>query len=341
MRDRAGHIGDWSDELNVRRDATAPSLTAAPINVAQLRASEQLTVTASDALSGVAACRLELRHDAGDWRTLHATLGADGACAAATGKLKRGFYEARATATDRAGNTTHYALPGEIGSMFTVPDERDVPRLSLTGLGRTGKPLPVQHGESGGRLIVPVGRPAWVTGGVTASDGSPVVGVQVAVTETLEGRTRVVVRRTNQEGRVRHRLRYVTAGARVSFVYAGSEARKPAAAVSYDIATSARSTIMLDDVAGHPERLEFSGRIAGRQDLGGIRVRVQTRDTGAKWRTIKTRTADDYGKWRMQAAPRRRDRWVRVLLDAPRKSIYADGRSATLALPSSDRATRP
>ncbi len=70
---------------------------------------------------------------------------------------------------------------------------------------------------------MPAGRPAWVTGQLTLADGSPVVSGHVAVTETYEDRTRLVLRRTNQAGRIRHRLRFVAAGARVSFVYAGAE----------------------------------------------------------------------------------------------------------------------
>jgi hypothetical protein len=108
--DAAGNVGAWSELSRVLRDRTAPAVTiAAPGVVAEGEAISP-DVSATDALSGVAATEVEMRVDRGSW---------GGSQSAPADSVIR----FRARARDRAGNVADWVESGDVGVVRRLSPE--------------------------------------------------------------------------------------------------------------------------------------------------------------------------------------------------------------------------
>ncbi len=103
---QSGSLGS----VRAASDWTAPTVSMTSPGAA-VRSTVPLTVSASDADSGVKEVVIQQRPVGGSsWTTACTSASSPFGCSWATGALTSGSYELRATATDRAGNTTTSAI---------------------------------------------------------------------------------------------------------------------------------------------------------------------------------------------------------------------------------------
>ncbi|HEY1478470.1 MAG TPA: Ig-like domain-containing protein, partial [Gaiellales bacterium] len=171
--DHAGNRSADTPTRTIRIDNSAPLVTlTAPLAGAAFSGALSLAATASDAGSGVAQTRFELRSAGGAWQPLgsaaDAPYHADAAAPAADGP-----YDVRAVATDALGNET--ATPAS-----AIVVDRTAPTVSLDALqpavGGTIA-LGVDAGDAGSGLarvtyqFEAAGSATWQT--IVASDATP------------------------------------------------------------------------------------------------------------------------------------------------------------------------
>jgi hypothetical protein len=321
----ASHLASASEQL--RLDSTAPALAFAderdPHNPAEVR------VTASDAHSGVAGGRIEIRRRGlADWRELETRReGTELVATIPDERLERGTYELQATASDAVGNS---ATTGRRA------DGREM-ALDLPLRGDTRISAGLSRGARGARSAIRVGyrRSAWLRG-VLRGSGGPFPGARLAVyARQPAGGDWQPLTEVVTDGDGRYAVRLPTSSSRELLVhFPGDRALRPAEAVA---------RLRVRGWAGlrlRPNRLRRGGAIAFRGRVGsfdaalpaaGKLVQIQYLD-GRRWRpAVKLGRTDARGRFVIRYRFRRISRptriWFRILVPAEGGWPYLTGAS--------------
>ena len=305
--DAAGNT-DHREARTVRLllDTTPPAVAFRsaedPASPAEIRA------TARDSASGLASGVIELRRaGAVSWEALDTRIESDQLVATfPDDRLRRGSYEVRARATDRAGNEGLSQQREDGRAMVVEAPLRGDVRLRA-GFGRALRRS----------ATVRYRRPGVLRGSLLTSAGSP-LGAQALTLEArrLGASAYRVARYLTTDGQGRFSVRLPPGTSRdLRVVYAGSQTLRPAVSVAR-FNVRALATLRLS-----PRRLRrgqvltFRGSVrAGRGELprGGKLVQIQYLD-GRHWRpAVKLGRTDRAGRFRIRYRFRRIRRPTRI-----------------------------
>jgi hypothetical protein len=281
----------------VRFDPEPPELAfLAPDPADPLR----VVVHGSDRHSGIAQGAIEMRQSGTDtWHGLPTTLeGSHLVAYVDDERFRRGAYEFRAHAQDRAGNEASTGkrtdgsaatlrLPARIDTRLTVGvlrrlDDRRARRFDRTITARYGTVL---------RL----------SGLLVNADGQPIEAATIeALEEPFDGTPLPIgLATTGADGRFRYILR-ATRNRDLLFKYAGSR-RIGAATSPFELRVPAASTIRVNRKrVRNGQGVVFTGRVASRPlPITGKLIEMQAHFRG-RWRTFSTLRTDRAGRWRFR-----------------------------------------
>jgi hypothetical protein len=297
LEDAAGNQREANAAVSVpaRFDPVAPSLAfLAPDPADPLR----VAVNASDAHSGVAGGEIEMRQTGTfTWHELPTKLeGSQLVAYVDDERFRRGAYEFRARAEDRAGNeaSTGRRTDGS-AAMLRLPARIDT-RLRI-GLLRKAR------GKARRRLDRDVtaafGSVLRLSGLLANVDGQPIEGASV---EALEGdpdgtSLPIGLATTGSDGRFRYILR-ATRNRELFLRYPGSR-RIGAATAVFELRVPAATSIQVNRRSvRNGQAVIFSGRVRSRPlPANGKLLEMQAHFRG-RWRTFSTLRTDSRGYWR-------------------------------------------
>jgi hypothetical protein len=304
LEDAAGnHDRERSETVDgLRFDDAPPTLAFGPLNETH---PTRVSVSAVDAVSGIAGAQIELRRSGEDlWRTLPTTLTPTGFEAVVDDEaLPRGEYRLRAMARDHAGNERS-ADTRQNGEAATIQLPLRISTRVVVGR-RTRVRAKGSHGTRY-RTVLAVrpraayGRTTLLTGRVTTPGGNPLADVDLEVSELVglpgaEWRPVATVR-TGHKGRFRFKalrgpsrlLRFRYPGSRLVRGRSGVVDLRVRAASS--VRVSSRSVV-------NGEEVTFRGLLRGGPvPAGGKLVQLQVFSRG-NWLTFATRRTGPRGSW--------------------------------------------
>ncbi len=324
-----GHTNNPPNTARVRIDKTPPQLAFTGRTVDD---PSRVTVSASDALSGVADGVIELRRSGStsDWLALDTSVVGDSLSGNVPDDLDPGLYEFRATATDEAGNTATSSSRADGSPMIEQLPLKEAVNLtaivegakaeSPKGKGKGKCKKAAGGGKGKGKCkgkgkgaattasaTVPYGQPVRLAGHLQTASDAPLRSRDLLVTEQLaEGatpaeRTHNVV--TDQTGAYAVSL---PAGPsrKVTVHYAGDTRYRPTTTDPVEVAV--RSTVLsFKSPKTVPETrpIRFRGQLGALGvDLGsgGKRVELQYEKSRGTWKTISAGEAKAEGNFKLR-----------------------------------------
>ncbi len=322
LEDEAGNVDSShaADPVHLRLDDVAPA--TAGFDLTDPADPRRVSLLASDAHSGLAGARIELRRrGTAEWRALPTSLAGDGRVSAhiPDSDLADGTYELRALVRDAVGNET-LADRDVTGRPMTVVLPLRLPtrivgrsaaarrcRTVRTKVGRRTVSRRVcdpaaapQASSLAEPLRVAFGATAELSGVLETWQGRPVGGAVLDVferprTEAAWGRTGAV--RSDGAGRFSYRL---AAGSsrHVRFAYDGDDLLLPAGFEARILVPAAGTLKVNHRRVRNGRGVVFTGRLRGAPvPRAGRTVDLQAHYRGA-WRTFATPRTDARGAWR-------------------------------------------
>jgi hypothetical protein len=297
LEDAAGNQREANAVVSVplRFDPDPPEVAFLPPDPADpLR----VAVVAFDQHSGLAGGEIEMRAAGGQtWRGLPTEVQGSRLVAYVDDEqFRRGTYDFRARAEDRAGNeastgrrtdgsAASLRLPARIDTALTV----GIPRKTRRGI-RFDNDVVARHG-----------RVLRLRGRVANSDGQPIETATVEAIERRPDGTTVPLglATTTSKGTFGYVLR-ATRNRDVAFRYGGSR-RIGAATAAFRLRVPAASSIEADRTTlRNGEAVVFSGRVASRPlPRSGKLIEMQAYFRG-RWRTFSTFRAGPRGEWKFR-----------------------------------------
>jgi hypothetical protein len=297
LEDAAGNQKEANAAVSVplRFDPDPPEVAFLPPEPADpLR----VAVDAVDRHSGLATGEIEMRAaNAQTWHGLPTEVqGSQLVAYVDDERFRRGTYDFRARAEDRAGNeastgkrtdgsAASLRLPARIDTRLTV----GIPRKTRRGI-RFDDDVVARHG-----------RVLRLRGRVANSDGQPIETATVEAIERRPDGTTVPLglATTTSKGTFRYVLR-ATRNRDVVFRYGGSR-RIGAATAAFRLRVRAASSIEADRTTlRNGEAVVFSGRVASRPlPRSGKLIEMQAYFRG-RWRTFSTFRAGPRGEWKFR-----------------------------------------
>jgi len=303
LEDGAGNAdrGRAATVSGLRFDDETPYVAFAPISAND---PTRVRVSATDAVSGIAAGQIEARREGEDaWRSLRTQLEDGGFSAWLDDEvLPGGRYDLRARAVDAAGNerttqsgdTATRTLPLRVRTQLAVGKPRRVRARNSNGKRRYRTVLQVKPSARYGRTIPLSGR-------LTMPGTNPLAGVDVEVWERVKLAAaewrRIGVVRTSRTGRFRFKaLRGPSRTLR--FRYPGTATIRPRSA-AVDLGVRAVTTFRSTRTrVVNGEEVRFHGRLKGTQTgTTGKLIYLQVFTRG-RWSTFATtRASRSTGLW--------------------------------------------
>jgi hypothetical protein len=302
LEDAAGNQREANAVLSVplRFDPDPPELAFVPTDPDDpLR----VAVNVNDRHSGLASGEIEMRASGSStWHGLPtAQQGSQLVSYVDDERFRRGLYQFRAHATDRAGNeaSTNARTDGAVASLRLPARVQTrlvvgVPRR-VAGRGRHRAPRLVP------RVRAHVGRYIDLSGRFTNTDGQPLEGATIEAFEidTEGARSRIGFATTRFDGTFRYVIR-ATHNRDVIFRYGGSQ-RIATASRRFALRVPATSSIRVSrTTVRNGESVIFTGRVASRPvPSTGKLLEMQAHFRG-RWRTFSTLRTDRRGSWRFR-----------------------------------------
>lgn len=295
--DSAGNASESNASVPValRYDPDAPQLAFEPPLATD---PTRVSVTAKDALSGVASGSIELAREGSSlWQGLVTDREGDRLVTRIDDvALPAGTYLLRARATDGAGNeaTTDRRVDGQ-AMVLTLPLR--IAAHMEAGIARQ------RGGRHPVRQLVPAvrmryARPVRVAGRLVAPDGDGVAGAEVQVLDRNEATTEhpVDLVRTGADGRFEYETTADNSRT-LRFLHAGSPLVLPASAEVTVLVPAATTVRVSRRSVRNGDAVRFSGRLRGLPPPpGGKLVELQVRFPKG-WQTFRTARTDAGGKW--------------------------------------------
>ena len=312
---------------SVRIDKSGPEIAFAAARSAD--DPSLIVVSADDALSGVVGGLIELRRQGSNqsWTALETAVTGDALRGHVPDEVDPGRYEFRASATDRAGNTTTTLARADGSAMVEHLPLKEGVNLTASvavaeaKLAKAGGKCRAAAGKGKGKgkgkcdkspppVGLPYGEPVRLSGHLQTAADAPLRGRELTVIERMaEGgapreRTRSV--QTDQGGAYSVELE-AGPSRRVIVRYAGEQRFHPAGA---EVEFAVRSK-MLAFKASKRVRETESIRFRGRVGMAGVdlrsqgkRIELQYEKSKGNWRTIDSADAGPDGAFRLRYALR-------------------------------------
>lgn len=304
-RDLAGNVNDGAGANNSPGSATVRIDKTPPIvgfeNSERPEEPSLIEASAQDALSGVAEGVIAIRRaDGGAWRDLDTEVNGSRLAAVVPDEMPDGDYLLRASATDRAANTTTSSVRAD-GSPMRVTLPLKVVTEIAGGIGR-------RHSK---RARLAYGRPSAVAGVLRTAAGRPLPNQELTIVESFGSGARTPRAErtvtTASDGGFRLTLsagptRIVSVSYRGTKRYYGSRLDELKLRVRAKLLAFTAPRSVSED-----EAIAFSGRV-GRLGvkLGklGKLILIQYLKAPGIWKTIDTTRTDSRGRFKLRYALR-------------------------------------
>jgi hypothetical protein len=299
LEDAAGNQREANAALSVpiRFDPEPPELAFTPVDAA-----DPLTVRASavDRHSGIATGEIEIRASGSStWHGLQTVVqGSELVAYVDDERFRRGLYEFRAHAVDRAGNetSTEHRADGATASL-RLPARIET-RLAVGTRGPRG---PRRQRRLNNNVLARYGRSIRLAGHLANADGQPIEGASVEAFERRPGEPLLAIgfATTSREGRFRYSLS-ANRNREVLFRYGGSRRIGTATALFHLRVPATGSLTASRRIVRNGESVLFSGRVRTRPlPADGKLLEMQAYFRG-RWRTFSTLRSDKSGRWRFR-----------------------------------------